>query len=356
MTRTYRAVVIGGGVVGCSVLYHLVKAGWKDVLLIERSELTSGSSWHAAGGFHTLNGDPNVARLQAYTVSLYEELEKISGQSCGLHLTGGVMMADSPERMNFLRMTHARGRALGMETELITPTEAKAMFPLMDETNFVGALWDPVEGHLDPSGTTHAYAKAAKILGAEIELRNPVQDITQDPDGMWTLHTVNGAIRCEHVVNAGGLWAREVGRMVGLELPVLAMEHMYLLTDAMPEVQDFNEATGRELVGVIDFKGEIYTRQERQGILLGTYERACKPWSPVNTPWDFGHELLAPDLERIAPSLEIGFKHFPAMERAGIKQVINGPFTFAPDGNPLVGPVPGLTNYWSACAVMAGFS
>ena len=179
MTRTYRAVVIGGGVVGCSVLYHLAKAGWKDVLLIERSELTSGSSWHAAGGFHTLNGDPNVARLQAYTVSLYKELEEISGQSCGLHLTGGVMMADSPERMNFLRMTHARGRTLGMETELITPSEAKAMFPLMDESHFVGALWDPVEGHLDPSGTTHAYAKAARVLGAEIELRNPVKDITQ---------------------------------------------------------------------------------------------------------------------------------------------------------------------------------
>jgi len=356
MTRTYRAVVIGGGVVGCSVLYHLARAGWKDVLLIERSELTSGSSWHAAGGFHTLNGDPNVAKLQAYTVSLYKELEEISGQSCGLHLTGGVMLADSPERMDFLRLTHARGRALGMETELITPLEAKAMFPLMDTQHFVGALWDPVEGHLDPSGTTHAYAKAAKVLGAEIELRNPVQDITQDPDGMWTLHTVNGAIRCEHVVNAGGLWAREVGRMVGLELPVLAMEHMYLLTEPMEEVAAFNRETGRELVGVIDFKGEIYTRQERHGILLGTYEKACRPWSPVNTPWDFGHELLAPDLERIAPSLEVGFRHFPALEHAGIKQVINGPFTFAPDGNPLVGPVQGLTNYWCACAVMAGFS
>jgi dimethylglycine dehydrogenase len=144
--------------------------------------------------------------------------------------------------------------------------------------------------------------------------------------------------------------------MVGMELPVLAMEHMYLLTEPMEEVAAFNRETGRELIGVIDFKGEIYTRQERDGILLGTYEKDCRPWSPVNTPWDFGHELLAPDLERIAPSLEVGFRHFPALERAGIKQVINGPFTFAPDGNPLVGPVPGLTNYWSACAVMAGFS
>jgi dimethylglycine dehydrogenase len=351
-----KAIVIGGGVVGCSVLYHLAKAGWKDIILIERSELTSGSSWHAAGGFHTLNGDPNVAKLQAYTVGLYKELEELSGQSCSLHLTGGVMMADSPERMDFLRMTHARGRCLGMETELITPLEAKAMFPLMDESHFVGALWDPVEGHLDPSGTTHAYAKAAQILGAEIELRNPVLEITQDTDGMWNVVTKNGTIKTEHVINAGGLWAREVGRMVGLELPLLAMEHMYLLTDDMPEVTEFNSETGRELVGVIDFKGEIYTRQERNGLLLGTYEKACKPWSPINTPWDFGHELLQPDLDRITPSLEVGFKHFPAFEKAGIKQIINGPFTFAPDGNPLIGPVPGLTNYWSACAVMAGFS
>ena len=225
-----RAVVIGGGVVGCSVLFHLARAGWTDVLLIERSELTSGSSWHAAGGFHTLNGDPNVAKLQAYTVSLYDELEKLSGQSCGLHLTGGVMMADTEERMNFLRYVQATGRVLGMETEIITPSEARAMFPLMDDSNFVGALWDPVEGHLDPSGTTHAYAKAAQALGATIELRNRVTDITQSSDGTWSVETENGTVRTEHVVNAGGLWAREVGRMVGIELPVLAMEHMYLLT------------------------------------------------------------------------------------------------------------------------------
>ncbi len=351
-----KAVVIGGGVVGCSVLYHLAKAGWTDIVLIERSELTSGSSWHAAGGFHTLNGDPNVAKLQAYTVQLYKEIEELSGQSCSLHLTGGVMMADTPERMDFLRLAHAKGRYLGMDTELITPSEAKAMFPLMDETNFVGAMWDPVEGHLDPSGTTHAYAKAAKKLGAEIVLRNRVLELTQETNGIWNVVTEQGTIKAEHVVNCGGLWAREVGRMVGLELPLLAMEHMYLLTEPMPEVEAFNRETGRELVGVLDFKGEIYTRQERNGVLLGTYEKACKPWSPVDTSWDFGHELLQPDIDRIAPSLEIGFRHFPGIEKAGIKQIINGPFTFAPDGNPLVGPVQGLTNFWCACAVMAGFS
>ena len=351
-----RVVVIGGGVVGCSVLYHLARAGWTDVMLIERSELTSGSSWHAAGGFHTLNGDPNVAKLQAYTVSLYDEIEKLSGQSCSLHLVGGFMMADSPERMDFLRALHAKGRHMGMDTELVTPEEAKAMFPILDPQHFVGALWDPVEGHLDPSGTTHAYAKAAQKLGASIVLRNRVIELTQDPDGMWNVVTEAGTVRAEHVVNAGGLWAREVGRMVGLELPLLAMEHMYLLTEDMPEVAEYNAATGREFCHVIDFKGEIYTRQERGGLLLGTYEKDCRPWSPLETPWEFGHELLAPDLDRIAPSLEIGFRHFPALENAGIKQVINGPFTFAPDGNPLVGPVQGLTNFWSACAVMAGFS
>jgi dimethylglycine dehydrogenase len=168
------------------------------------------------------------------------------------------------------------------------------MFPLMDESHFVGALWDPVEGHLDPSGTTHAYAKAARMLGAEIELRNPVTELTQDADGTWNVVTEERHDPRRACGQCGGLWAREVGRMVGLELPVLAMEHMYLLTEDMPEVIEFNEKMGRELIHVIDFKGEIYTRQEGRGILLGTYEKAAKPWSPVTTPWDFGHELLAP--------------------------------------------------------------
>ncbi len=351
-----QAVVIGGGVVGCSVLYHLTKAGWKDVVLVERDELTSGSTWHAAGGFHTLNGDPNVAKLQDYTVNLYKELEEISGQSCGLHLTGGVQLAGTKERMEWLKTAHARGRYLGMKTEIISASEAKALMPLIDETHFAGALFDEVEGHLDPAGTTHAYAKSARIGGAEIYRHTRVEDLSQRDDGTWDVITDQGNIHAEHVVNAGGLWAREVGRMVGLELPVLAMEHMYLLTEDMPEVAEINASTGKEVLHAIDFEGELYLRQERGGMLMGTYERAGKPWSPKTTPWDFGHELLEPDLDRIAPSLEVGFEHFPAFQTAGIKQIINGPFTFAPDGNPLVGPVQGLRNYWCACAVMAGFS
>lgn len=345
-----RAVVIGGGVVGVSVLYHLTKAGWKDVLLIERGELTCGSTWHAAGGMHTVNGDPNVAKLQQYTIKLYQELERITGQSCGMHLTGGLMLAGTRERLDWLKMAKARGRYLGMELEIISVDEAARLFPLMNKDHFVGALLDPIEGHVDPWGVTQAYAKAAQQNGAEIVRHTRVTDLKPRGEG-WEVITEAGNVQAEHVVNAGGLWAREVGRMVGIELPVLAMEHQYLITEDIPALKGKPEQ-----LHVIDFEGEIYTRQERGGMLLGTYERAGTPWSPVSTPWDFAQSLLPNDLERIAPSLEVGFEHFPALGEVGIRKVVNGPFTFAPDGNPLVGPIRGLSNFWVACGVMAGFS
>src|SRR5262245_7910459 len=351
MQRTARVAIIGGGVVGASVLYHLTKLGWKDVLLIERDELTCGSTWHAAGGMHTVNGDPNMAKLQQYTINLYKEIEEISGQSCGVHITGGIMLAGTRARMDWLRMAKARGRYLGMELELLSAQEAAKIYPLMDPKHFVGAMLDPIEGHVDPYGVTHAYAKAAQIGGAQVVRHNRVVDLKSRSDGTWDVVTEHGTVHAEHVVNAGGLWAREVGRMVGLELPILAMEHQYLITEEIPEVK----ASAKEMLHVIDFEGEIYMRQEGIGMLLGTYERAGVPWSERDTPWDFTHELLPPDLERIAPSLEVAFRHYPAIERAGIRRVINGPFTFAPDGNPVIGPVRGRPNYWVACGVMAGF-
>jgi dimethylglycine dehydrogenase len=351
MKNQAKVVVIGGGVVGVSVLYHLTKAGWKDVLLIERAELTSGSTWHAAGGMHTVNGDPNVAKLQQYTINLYKEIERISGQSCGVHITGGVMLAGTRERVDWLKMAVARGRYLGMDLEMISVDEAAKLFPLMEKKHFLGAIYDPIEGHVDPYGVTHAYAKSAQIGGAEIVRQTRVVDLRQRPDGSWDVITTHGNVHAEHVVNAAGLWAREVGRMVGLELPILAMEHQYLITGDMPQL-----AGQKEQMHCIDFEGEIYLRQERAGMLMGTYERAGVPWSEKTTPWDFGQDLLPNDLERIAPSLEVGFEHFPALGEAGIRKVVNGPFTFAPDGNPLVGPVRGLRNYWVACGVMAGFS
>jgi len=347
-----RAAVIGGGVVGASVLYHLARAGWTDVVLIERDELTSGSTWHAAGGMHTLNGDPNVAKLQKYTIELYREIEEASGQSCSIHITGGVDLAGTPERMDFLKVASARARYLGLGMELISVDEAARIFPLMDKRQFIGALYNPLEGHVDPAGVTQAYAKAARNLGAEVYRFTRVTDLKQRPDGSWDVITDKGNLVAEHVVNAAGLWAREIGRFAGLELPVLAMEHQYLITGEIAEVV----ASPQEVLHAIDFEGEIYMRQEGKGMLIGTYEKAGVPWAERQTPWNFTHELLPPDLDRIAGSLEVGFRHFPALERAGIKKIVNGPFTFAPDGNPVVGPIRGLRNYWVACGVMAGFS
>lgn len=351
-----RVVVVGGGVVGASVLYHLARFGWTDVVLLERDELTSGSTWHAAGGMHTINGDPNVAKLQKYTIELYREIEELSGQATGVHITGGVLLAATEARMDWLRGVVAKGRYLGLDLEEISAEEAHRLMPLLDPKQFVGAVRNSEDGHLDPSGVTHAYAKAARKLGAEVERFTRVEDIVRREDGLWRVITNKGEVIAEHVVNCGGLWAREVGRMVGLELPILAMEHMYLITEDMPEVAEVNRTTGKEVIHAVDFDGELYLRQERGGMLMGTYEKANKPWSELTTPWDFGHELLDPDIDRIAPSLEVGFRHFPAFQKTGIKQIINGPFTFAPDGNPLVGPVRGLPGFWVACGVMAGFS
>jgi len=352
MKSSAKVVVIGGGVVGASMLYHLAKIGWTDALLVEKSELTSGSTWHAAGGMHTFNGEANISRLQKYTIDLYREIEAISGQSCGLHPNGGLMLAATQGELDSLKLICSRARYLGMETEMISLDEARRLNPLIDTSHFIGALWRADGGHCDPSGTTHAYVKAARKLGASVERFTRVLSLGQRRDGTWDVVTDKGTVHAEHVVNCGGLWAREVGHMVGIELPVLAMEHHYLLTEDIPELK----GRDKEIVNTTDYAGEIYMRQERGGALIGTYEPHGIVWSPVKTPEEFSMQLLADDFERLAPYFEIGFSHFPALGRVGIKKAINGPFTFAPDGNPLVGPVRGLNNFWVACAVMAGFS
>jgi dimethylglycine dehydrogenase len=348
-----QVVVIGGGVVGSSVLYHLTKLGCRDVVLCERKELTAGSSWHAAGGFHAFNSDPAVARLQAYTISLYSEIQALSGQNVGIHATGGLLVAETRERWDFLRADWARHRVLGLATELLSPTQVRDLCPIMDVSQVRGAIFAPDEGHLDPYGATHAYAKAARVNGAEIYRHTRVVEIVPSGKGTWQVVTDQGTIEAEHVVNAAGLWAREVGHMVHVELPLVAMEHHYLITEDLPELQQLP----RELPGILDLDGEIYLRQERKGMLLGVYEKNATPWALGGTPWDHGEtELLAPNLDRLTDSLEKGFQRFPALSNAGIRRIVNGPFTFTPDGNPLVGPVPGVRNYWAACGVMAGFS
>ncbi len=353
MMRTQaRVVVIGGGVVGCSVLYHLTKLGWSDVMLVERSDLTSGSTWHAAGGFHTLNGDTNMAALQGYTIRLYRELEALTGMSCGLHHVGGITLADTRERFDMLKAERAKHRYMGLDTRILGPAEIREFAEIVNLDGILGALYDPLDGHLDPSGTTHAYARAARMGGAEIVQHNRVLETLPRPDGGWDVVTEQGTITAEHVVNAAGLWAREVAAMAGVYLPLLPMAHQYLVTDDLPEIYE----RGTEMPHVVDPGGESYLRQEGRGLCIGFYEKPCEPWALDGTPWGFGHELLNEAYDKIAGSVEFAYRRFPILERAGVKRVIHGPFTFAPDGNPLLGPVPGLRNYWSAAAVMAGFS
>ncbi|MDX8356498.1 GcvT family protein [Sphingopyxis terrae] len=354
MKTHVRAIVIGGGVVGCSILYHLTKLGWRDVALIERKELTAGSSWHAAGGFHALNSDPGIAALQSYTIRLYEEIEKESGQDVGMHMTGGINIAATRERWDFLRADQARHQVLGLETELLGPSEIKELCPLIDVSGVYGAIFDRHEGHVDPSGVTHAYAKAARMAGADIYRHTRVVDIKPTGRGTWRVITDMGEIEAEHVVNAAGLWAREVGEMVGVRHPLVPMEHHYLITDDIPEVMALEKD---KLPLILDLDAEIYMRQERGGMLVGVYEKDATPWALSGTPWEYGEtELLPPQLDRIGDALVKGYERFPAVAAAGIRRIVNGPFTFTPDGNPLIGPVPGVPNYWSACGVMAGFA
>ena len=348
-----RVVVIGGGVVGCSILFHLAKMGWKDVILLERNELTSGSSWHAAGQIHTISSDPNISRLQDYTINLYKEIEETSGHSVGMHSTGGYYLASNQSWHDYLKRERSKARSMGLEQEFVSLDEVVEKHPLINPENYVAALWDPLDGDIDPSGVTYAYAKSARVHGAEFYTHTPVIETNQRPDGSWDVVTEKGNIHAEHIVNAGGLWARELGRMSGIHLPVVPMEHHYLITEEIDKITALPE--GQRLPACIDYEANIYFRQERSGLLLGTYEPQSTPWSLDGTPQTFGHDLLEPDLDRIADRLALAFERIPSLQNAGIKDTINGPFVFSPDGNPMIGPVPGMKNYWTAVGVMAGF-
>jgi len=353
MKQDTKAVVIGGGIVGVAVLYHLTKLGWDDVVLVERKQLTAGSTWHAAAGFHSLNGSLNMARLQAYSIQTYDEVAEISGQDIGMHRVGTLTCAATEERWDFLKIVNELNRTLGIESFLVGPDEIPQYSKLIDPSQLIGGLVDRADGYLDPFGATHAYAKAARIGGAEIYQQTLVTSLDRRQDDTWDVETDKGTIHADHVINAGGLWAREVGEMVDLELPLIPYEHHYLITEQLPEVV----ANESESMVVVDLDGGIYVREEVGGLLFGVYEPNPRAWAVDGTPWTYGEsELLEPRLEALAPTLEKGFERFPIMQDAGIKNTINGPFTFTPDGNPLVGPVRGVPNYWLACGVMAGFS
>ena len=347
-----RVVVIGGGVTGCSVLYHLASAGWTDCLLLERSELTSGSTWHAAGATAALAASATMTWLHRYSFELYPKLEAQTGQSCGFHRVGGVMLARTDRRMEELELFRSKARRVGFAPRWLDEAEAKAHAPILDLSGVKGVLYEASRGHIDPSGVTHAFAKGARDRGAEIVRRCPVLETNPRRDGTWEVVTAQGTIVAEHVVNAAGLWAREVAALAGFRLPLMPVEHHYLVTEPIPEI----EAMDHELPLIGDADAEFYMRQEGQGLLLGVYESPCTHWSVDGTPQDFGHELLPDDLARMEHNMAQAVRSVPVLGRAGIRRVVNGPMIFSPDLNPLVGPLPGLRNYWCACGVMTAFS
>jgi dimethylglycine dehydrogenase len=352
MRRHARAVVIGGGVIGCSILYHLAKAGWTEVVLLERSELTSGSTWHAAANIHGLHDSTNISRLQHYTMRLYRELEAETGQSCGIFQPGALYLAQTEAREHQLRLQEAKARRYGMNFHEVSRAEAERLHPLADFDGIRCIMFEPDGGNVDPSGVTAAYAAGARARGAEIHRFTPVTATEPRPDGGWIVRTEKGDIRADWVVNAAGLWAREVARMAGIELPLIPTEHQYLVTETVPEIA----ALGRRLPSISDRDAEYYLRQEGLGLLVGAYERDMRFWAEAGTPASFGHELFPDDLERIEPNLARAIRRVPAVGRAGVKRVINGPMIWSPDSAALFGPVPELSNYFCCAGIIPGFS
>ncbi|MDE0309712.1 MAG: FAD-dependent oxidoreductase [Acidiferrobacterales bacterium] len=352
MKDSAQVVVIGGGIVGCSVAYHLAKYGWTDVVLVERQELTSGSSWHAAGGLFTVVRPNAPARIHKYTFETYREIESESGQSCGFHFTGGMNICRTIEEVDSNRMLQSACRILDIESYFISPEEARRKAPILDTTDVIACLWETDGGHVDPASATQAFARAARKLGVEIYRHTPVIQTEQRSDGSWMVGTEKGNIIAEYVVNAAGLWGREVGRLAGIELPLMPVEHHYLVTESIPEI----ERLEFELPQINDNETGCYARQEGQGLLLGAYEKVCTHWAIDGTPQDFGHELLPDDLSRMDWNFQKSVDIMPCLAQAGIKRVINGPMIFSPDLGPLIGPHPELQNYFCANGVMAGFN
>ena len=351
--RTHaQAVVIGGGVIGCSILYHLTKLGWTDVVLLERDELTSGSTWHAAANIHGLHDNNNITRIQNYTMDLYKSLEAETGQSCGVFQPGSLYLAQTEAREHQLRLQAAKAKYYEMPFREVSRAEAEELHPLVNYDGIRCIMFEENGGNVDPSGVTNAYASGARQNGAEVIRFCPVTGTEQQADGTWIVRTAKGDIATEWVVNAAGLWGREVAALAGIELPLQPTEHQYFVTETIAEIDGLD----RRLPSVADRDGEYYLRQEGKGLLVGAYERDYRLWAEHGTPQGFGHELFADDLERIEENMMRAIERVPAVGEAGIKRVINGPMIWSPDSNVLFGPVPELSNYFCCNGIIPGFS
>ncbi|WP_281968147.1 GcvT family protein [Roseovarius nanhaiticus] len=347
-----QAVVIGGGVIGCSILYHLTKLGWTDTVLLERDELTSGSTWHAAANIHGLHDSANISRLQHYTMTLYNRLEAETGQSCGVFQPGSLYLAQTEAREHQLRLQAAKAKLYGMNFHEIDRAEAERLHPLVNFDGIRCIMWEPDGGNVDPSGVTAAYAAGARAAGAEIHRFTPVTATVQQADGTWIVETPKGTIQTPWVINAAGLWGREVAALAGITLPLQPTEHQYFVTETIAQIA----ALDRRLPSVADRDGEYYLRQEGKGLLIGAYEKDMRFWAEEGTPLDFAHELFADDLDRIEDNMMRAIDRVPAVGEAGIKRVINGPMIWSPDANVILGPVPEKKGYFCCNGIIPGFS
>jgi dimethylglycine dehydrogenase len=345
-----RAVIIGGGAVGCSALYHLAKRGWTDTLLLETNELTSGSTWHAAGNCPNFSGSWGIMKLQRYSTSLYARLAEEIGYPIAYHVTGAIRLAQCRERMDEFRHVTEMARHQGIDFEMLSPADIKARYPFVELHGLEGGQWDPYDGDIDPAQLTQAFARGARDLGAGIQRFCPVTAISERPGGEWQVDTPLGTVIAEIVVNAAGYRAREVGAMVGRAIPSVAMSHQYLVTE------DIADLRGRDskLPLLRDPDDSYYLRQERDGLLLGLYEWQAKSEWVDGMPKTFAFQLFPDDLERLEPHIDKACARIPLLGSAGIKKVINGPIPYAPDGNPLIGPAPGLRNFYEACVFSFG--
>ncbi|MBT8457028.1 MAG: FAD-dependent oxidoreductase [Rhodobacteraceae bacterium] len=362
LPSTARVVIIGGGAVGTSSLYHLAKAGWTDCLLLEKNELTAGSTWHAAGNVPTFSASWSIMNMQRYSTELYRGLGDAVDYPMNYHVTGSIRLAHSRERMQEFERARGMGRAQGMDLSILAPKELPDLYPFIEIHDLEGALFDPNDGDIDPAQLTQALAKGARAMGAKIERFCDVIGVDRD-NGEWVIKTSKGEVRAEYVVNAAGYYAQRVGDMFipfgGRQVPMAVMSHQYLLFEEIEDVRALSEALGRKLPLLRDVDSSYYLRQEKNGFNLGPYERKGRAhWSTPDDPMpdDFSFQLYADDLERIEWYVEDAMSRVPILARAGLSKIINGPIPYTPDGNPLIGPMPGVPNAFEACVFTFGIA
>ena len=355
---TARVVIIGGGVIGVSALYHLAKAGWTDCVLLEKNELTSGSTWHAAGNVPTFSASWSQMNLQRYSAELYRGLGEEVDYPMNYHVTGSIRLAHNKERMQEFERAKGMGRYQGIDIDICNVADLKERYPFLETHDLAGGLYDPCDGDIDPAQLTQALAKGARDLGAKIIRFCPVTGARREK-GEWVIETESGEIRCETVVNAAGYRAQEVGRMFGREVPMMTMSHQYLLTDEIPELEAWSKESGKKLPLLRDVDSSYYLRQEKFGLNLGPYERNCRAhWMNKDDPMpdDFSFQLYADDLERLEWYIEDAIARVPMLGSVGVNKVINGPIPYTPDGNGLIGPMPGVPNAFEACVFTFGIA